>query len=667
MLLTEFDISTRQLNALQKKGLTSTENTARYFPYKYLDYSTPVGLQSDMDNTPASIIGTLEKYFQSYTNGRLIIKAKVRDEQTNEVLHISWFGAKYMLSILESYEKDATVLVCGNVSYLQQYNCYTMTNPFLITREILLNQKIHTVYRKVRGVSEEGLGKIVEFCVRNGNEPDPLPKEFLKKYKLMDEQEAVFAMHHPLNMKQLDKAKQRLLFDDMLYFAMKMEEKKRNLPVGSPYGIKRMAIVKDVIKKLPYELTQDQQGVLDALIEEIRDGKRISALIQGDVGCGKSIVSFLIMILMAESGYQATLLAPTSILARQHYEELCELCEGTGINIAYLDGTLKAREKKAVLKTIADGSCQLIVGTHTVFGADVVYKNLALTITDEEHKFGVNQRKALEKNAVNGMHTISMSATPIPKTLATTIYEDTMKVYNIKSMPKGRKPIQTTIFSKETGIYKFLKMEIEKGRQAYVVCPLVTENNSETMENVKSVEETLKDYQTYFAGSGINVAAISGKMKKEELEQTISDFKENKVQILISTTVIEVGVNNPNASVIVISNAERYGLAALHQLRGRVGRGKHNGYCILKSEQYENERLIALTKTTDGFKIAEEDMRLRGAGNLIGTEQSGFTKYMEQILEHTKLYERVKLFASDFVDDGTADSIIEAYETANMQ
>lgn len=666
MLLTSFDINTRQLSALQKKGLTSTENTVRYFPYKYLDFSTPAELRKDMNHTPISVIGTLEKCFKTFTNGRLIVKAKVREEQSQEVLHISWFGCKYMLSVLESYEKNAKVLVCGNVSYMPEYSCYTMTNPYLITRDIFLNQKIHTVYRKIRGVSEEGLEKIVEFCIRNGKEEDLLPKEFREKYKLMDEQEAVFAMHHPLNMEQLEKAKQRLLFDDMLYFAMKMEEKKRNLPVGSPYGIKKMAVVKGIISKLPYELTADQQDVLNRIIQEIKSGKRISALIQGDVGCGKSIVSFLIMILMAESGYQAALLAPTSILARQHYEELSGLCEGTGIRIAYLDGTLKVREKKAILKSIEDGSVHLVVGTHTIFGSDVIYKNLALTITDEEHKFGVNQRKALEKNAVNGMHTISMSATPIPKTLATTIYEDTMRVYNIKSMPKGRKPVQTTIFSKDSGIYKFLQMEIEKGRQAYVVCPLVTENTSEVMENVKSVEETLKKYQAYFSGKGIQVAAISGKMKKEELERTIAAFKENKVQILISTTVIEVGVNNPNASVIVISNAERYGLAALHQLRGRVGRGKYDGYCILKSDNHENERLKVLTQTTDGFKIAEEDMKLRGAGNLIGTEQSGFTKFMEQVLEYTRLYERVKVFASDFVDDGTSVALIESYENANM-
>lgn len=368
-----------------------------------------------------------------------------------------------------------------------------------------------------------------------------------------------------------------------------------------------MAITTKIIKNLPFQLTKDQKSAYEELVNRIRSGKRLNALIQGDVGCGKTILAFLLMFVMADNGFQSVLLAPTQVLASQHYNELKEMAAQYNIDVVYIANGLKKKEREAILKSIEDGSALMIVGTHSVLSKEVKFHDLGLSITDEEHRFGVLQREEITTKAKAGMHTVTMSATPIPRSLSDVLLSTT-EVFNIQSMPNGRKPIQTAICASQNTIFQFIKKEIEKGHQAYVVCPLI-EDKQGVMEGILSVEQTYTEYANIFGKNA--VAVLNGKMNEDETEKVIRSFKNGEIKILVSTTVVEVGVNVSNATVIVINNAERFGLASLHQLRGRVGRGNSQGYCILNSVHKNNKRLLALCKYKNGFQIAESDYALR--------------------------------------------------------
>lgn len=450
----------------------------------------------------------------------------------------------------------------------------------------------------------------------------------------------------------------RLNIDDLLYFALQLEEKKRNLPAGSVYGIHSLAITTKIIKNLPFQLTKDQKSAYEELVNRIRSGKRLNALIQGDVGCGKTILAFLLMFVMADNGFQSVLLAPTQVLASQHYNELKEMAAQYNIDVVYIANGLKKKEREAILKSIEDGSALMIVGTHSVLSKEVKFHDLGLSITDEEHRFGVLQREEITTKAKAGMHTVTMSATPIPRSLSDVLLSTT-EVFNIQSMPNGRKPIQTAICASQNTIFQFIKKEIEKGHQAYVVCPLI-EDKQGVMEGILSVEQTYTEYANIFGKNA--VAVLNGKMNEDETEKVIRSFKNGEIKILVSTTVVEVGVNVSNATVIVINNAERFGLASLHQLRGRVGRGNSQGYCILNSVHKNNKRLLALCKYKNGFQIAESDYALRGSGNILGTEQSGSNYYVELSMKYPDLFSELQKYAKKYMDTGEAEMIVKTYQ-----
>lgn len=505
---------------------------------------------------------------------------------------------------------------------------------------------------------------VIRMCLDHMEKEETMPEDIRTKYHLLTEKEAVLKLHYPERPEDIERAKRRLIADDLLYFSAKLEKNARELPVGSPFGIKTKRITTEILQSLPYELTTDQKETLESMMDTMRDGKRISALIQGDVGCGKTIIAFLMMFLMADSGYQSVLFAPIGTLARQHYLELCEMAKPYGIQVEFLHGQMKAKEKREALKRIASGESQMIVGTHSVFQTSVNYLNLGLCIVDEEHKFGVLQRESILKKAANGMHYIQMSATPIPRTLAALAFSNT-QIYNILSMPAGRKPVKTTIFNKEKGIFRFLEKELAAGRQGYVICAQIDETDGDNKrENILSVTECYERYQSFFDGR-YQVEMLTGKMSSEETAAIIARFKSNETQILISTTVVEVGVNVPNASTIVINNAENFGIANLHQLRGRVGRGSDQGYCILNSVDMENERLQTLCKYQSGFDIAEADLKLRGSGNLLGTEQSGSNRLVETAMKYPNTFKEVKKMAAGYIDGGSIDPFLGQYERAN--
>lgn len=658
-------IDARTCNAFKKKGYETVEEVARLFPRKYYDFTSVKKLDQTQGSETGAYLCSFESYEKKKINGRTIVKAVVREKQSGYKIHISWFGQYQMYRSLQSaYRPGEEVFVCGTISYHEDYNAYFITNPVIFKHFEVSDLRIYTVYPNYRGISEERMKNMIRMCLDHMEKEETMPEDIRTKYHLLTEKEAVLKLHYPEQPADIERAKRRLIADDLLYFSAKLEKNARELPVGSPFGIKTKRITTKILQTLPYELTTDQKGTLESMMDTMRDGKRISALIQGDVGCGKTIIAFLMMFLMADSGYQSVLFAPIGTLARQHYLELCEMAKPYGIQVEFLHGQMKAKEKREALKRIASGESQMIVGTHSVFQTSVNYQNLGLCIVDEEHKFGVLQRESILKKAANGMHYIQMSATPIPRTLAALAFSNT-QIYNILSMPAGRKPVKTTIFNKEKGIFRFLEKELTAGRQGYVICAQIDETDGDNKrENILSVTECYERYQSFFDGR-YQVEMLTGKMSSEETAAIIARFKSNETQILISTTVVEVGVNVPNASTIVINNAENFGIANLHQLRGRVGRGSDQGYCILNSVDMENERLQTLCKYQSGFDIAEADLKLRGSGNLLGTEQSGSNRLVETAMKYPNTFKEVKKMAAGYIDGGSIDPFLGQYERAN--
>lgn len=658
-------IDARTCTAFKKKGYETVEDVARLFPRKYYDFTSVKKLDQTQGSETGAYLCSFESYEKKKINGRTIVKAVVREKQSGYKIHISWFGQYQMYRSLQSaYRPGEEVFVCGTISYHEDYNAYFITNPVIFKHFEVSDLRIYTVYPNYRGISEERMKNMIRMCLDHMEKEETMPEDIRTKYHLLTEKEAVLKLHYPEQKEDVERAKRRLIADDLLYFSAKLEKNARELPVGSPFGIKTKRITTKILQSLPYELTTDQKGTLESMIDTMRDGKRISALIQGDVGCGKTIIAFLMMFLMADSGYQSVLFAPIGTLARQHYLELCEMAKPYGIQVEFLHGQMKAKEKREALKRIASGESQMIVGTHSVFQTSVNYLNLGLCIVDEEHKFGVLQRESILKKAANGMHYIQMSATPIPRTLAALAFNHT-QIYNILSMPAGRKPVKTTIFNKEKGIFRFLEKELAAGRQGYVICAQIDETDGDNKrENILSVTECYERYQSFFDGR-YQVEMLTGKMSSEETAAIIARFKSNETQILISTTVVEVGVNVPNASTIVINNAENFGIANLHQLRGRVGRGSDQGYCILNSVDMENERLQTLCKYQSGFDIAEADLKLRGSGNLLGTEQSGSNRLVETAMKYPNTFKEVKKMAAGYIDGGIIDPFLGQYERAN--
>ena len=653
---------TRAYNILKKRKMETVEDVCQLFPSKYYDFSFINPLNTSRLDKNYAFVCKLVSYELKKQSSIYIVRCTLHDIYTQNELCVSWFGTTEMYNVLKKdYRPGDTCFIGGKLKASNKKNLFFMSNPIIFKKyDGESDCHIYTAYEKIRGISESNFERIINDCLEHATIPDKVPRELLHKYNLIPKDEAIREMHKPSSVEQIKRAKYRLNMDDLLYFALQLEEKNRNLPAGSVYGIHSLATTMKIIENLPFQLTKDQKSAYEELVNRIRSGKRLNALIQGDVGCGKTILAFLLMFVMADNGFQSVLLAPTQVLASQHYNELKEMAAPYDIDVVYIANGLKKKEREAILKSIEDGSALMIVGTHSVLSKEVKFHDLGLSITDEEHRFGVLQREEITTKAKAGMHTVTMSATPIPRSLSDVLLSTT-EVFNIQSMPNGRKPIQTAICASQNTIFQFIKKEIEKGHQAYVVCPLI-EDKQGAMEGILSVEQTYAEYTDAF-GKGA-VAVLNGKMKEDETENVIQSFKNGEIKILVSTTVVEVGVNVPNATVIVINNAERFGLASLHQLRGRVGRGNSPGYCILNSVHKDNKRLIALCKYKNGFQIAEADYALRGSGNILGTEQSGSNYYVELSMRYPDLFSELQKYAKKYMDTGVAEMIIKTYQVS---
>lgn len=647
MDLKSLDITTKQQSAIEKKGASTVEELVRILPKKYYDFRVNRQLENVADGETCAIIGTVQYVTSNKTS---YVKLQMRERENYTYFEVVWFNQMYLYPQLQ-FLIGKEIVVCGVVDTNSYGNCRQIANPIYYSEDIEKGLRIYPVYPKIQGIADNTFLNIMAKAINQCQETESLTEEEIRVFNLPTNREMLQYIHQPRDTQEIKNAKRRLIFETLYTFAEHLERDKRKVQAKSSIIVRKRDVCDAFISGFPYTFTEDQSTTVQHMLEKASKGERINALVQGDVGCGKTVVAFTIMVAIVENGYQAVLMAPTSVLATQHYQELCSYVEPLGYKVALLKSDTKAAEKRKLLAGIKSGEYQFVVGTHSVISQTVEYHNLGITVVDEEHKFGVAQRETLAKKAMEGVHAITMSATPIPRTLALTIYGEAVEVYNITTMPNGRQPIQTAINNSLSTIYNFMYKQIQEGHQCYVVCPLINNEDSEKLKDVASVDDTYDHVCNHFSRyDNVNIGKITGKMKADEIAEEIGKFARNEYQILISTTIVEVGVNVPNATVIVIKDADRFGLAGLHQLRGRVGRGTAKSYCILQSADKQNPRLQVMCDTTNGFKIAEEDLKLRGSGDFIGTRQSGENKEVMLLLSHPKMYKNIREYISRKLD-----------------
>lgn len=634
MELSQIGIKANKIKQFNSKGIYSIEDLLYFTPVGHYDFSTPKNIQNVQYGETVSIIGTL---IDVYIN-KNIIKATLM-QNNRWLITITWFNQTYMANFLTI---GKTYIACGKIVKDKMFNNKSMINPIFFSQDIDKYKKIIPIYSKIKGMSDEFLLNSIESALKKNAIKEYLEPYIIDKYQLYDLPYAINSIHNPQTLNDVKMGKRRLLFDDLFAFAYALRSQYVEDILSEEIKINKRTETDKFIKTLPFQLTQDQLDTTNQIYSHMNKNIKVNALIQGDVGCGKTIIAFILMLIAAENGFQSLLMCPTNVLATQHFNELSNIAGNMGLEVAFLYGGMPKKKRETTLKRIKDGEIKLVIGTHAVISEDVEFKNLALGIVDEEHRFGVEQRNAIIKKSQN-IHFITMSATPIPRSLALTLYGDNIQIYNILQMPNGRKPVITSIIDDRFKAYQFIKNEVQNNRQAYVVCPLIETSESVSMAKVLSAEDVFDEISDFFKNTGVTVGLINGNMKKKDIEAKINEYKENKIHVLVSTTIIEVGVNIPNATIISILNAERFGMSQLHQLRGRVGRSDLQSYCLLVSEdKFKNEKLKVMAQTTNGFEVAEADLRLRGSGNLFGVKQSGINKYVDLMLSNIDLFEKIK-------------------------
>ena len=639
------ELTTRQKNALAKKKIYNPYQIRRYVPLRYIDNTRETGLDVNLKNEHAVVIGNMTECVLKRINtiGRKYISIKIIDRRTNKPVRVTVFGAAGLFRGYTTFLKQE-VLVCGTLKHHPVYG-FSMSNPDTLTPNIELNMKVVPVYHKIKNMSEKTWMSVVNHALAD-RETDTIPKEILEKEGLCGINEALSLAMYPKSKEDIKAASDRLLFDDLYYLAAKLTISKRHACRIS-YKIETPSVTDNIAASLPFRLTNGQKEAYKFVRSEFLHGSPFHALIQGDVGSGKSIVAFLSMLLVSSNGGQAILLAPTQILAEQHHHNLKKLVDGSGMSVALITSAASKDE----YENINNGKIKLIVGTHSLLSDKLQFKNPVLLVIDEEHKFGVSQRECIQ-NRYGNINTISMSATPIPRTLAVALYGNDIEILDIKDKPVGRKDV-ITYYDNGSKVVGFVKKILKTGHQVYAVCPMIEEaEENGPMDGVTSTQKALQIYKKYLPE--YNIAELTGQTPTKETEKILSDFKDGKIHMLISTTVVEVGVDVPNATLMVIHDADRFGLAGLHQLRGRVGRSDEQSYCILvsKTSPADNPRLMTICNTVDGFEIAKQDLLfLRRSGNIFGEEQSGRNRYIDEMVAHEDVYKRAREAAEKQNDD----------------
>ena len=611
----------------QKIGITTAEELLRYYPRTYDIYEEPVEIASAEEDKTVSIRATITTgiYINQIRNLQ-VLTTTVADASGR--LPVAWFNAPYLRGTLK---KGSVFILRGKI--IRKKGRPQMEHPEIFTpaayEEII--HSMQPVYGLTKGLSNKMITKLVhQILDTRPLHGEYLPEEIRERYQLADANYAIRTIHFPKNMQELLTARKRLVFDEFLLFVLAIQllkEKTEEAP--NTFPMKPVWTTEEIIEGLPYDLTGAQKNVWHEIERDLSGHKLMSRLVQGDVGSGKTVIAFLAMVLSAENGFQSALMVPTEVLANQHYEGFLRLMEEQNIASCHpvlLTGSTTARQKREIYQKIADGEVNVIIGTHALIQEKVKYKNLGLVITDEQHRFGVRQREALTTRG-NPPHVLVMSATPIPRTLAIILYGD-LDISIIDELPAKRLPIKNCVVgtSYRPKAYSFIEKQVQMGRQAYVICPMVEESEGLEAENVTDYARKLQE----ILPGEIKVEILHGKMKPKEKNRIMEAFASGEIQVLVSTTVVEVGVNVPNATVMMVENAERFGLAQLHQLRGRVGRGEHQSYCIFiqgNNEENTSKRLKILNESNDGFYIAGEDLKLRGPGDLFGIRQSGLMEF----------------------------------------
>ena len=598
--------------------IKNVKDLLEYYPRSYDDQSNYKLLYNAENNEKATfdvvIVGFLEvKRIRKNLN---ITSFLIEDASGKAVM--SFFNMPYIKDTLKSGER---YLISGKVSLFRGQ--VQITNP---KYEKKTNSNsigtIQPVYALKKGITNNELIKLTDQVINLNLFEENLPQYLIKKYALMDKNEAVKNIHRPESRSKYIAARNRLVFEELLIFQLTIFSMKREDNVSEGTEIEIKDDIYSFIENLPFKLTEGQNKVINEIFDDMKSTKRMNRLLQGDVGSGKTIIAIIAMYLCYLNGYQSTIMAPTEILARQHLENFRNLLEPYGVKVELLVGSTTKKNKDRILEGIKNGSIDILIGTHALIEDNVEFFNLGLNVTDEQHRFGVRQREDLNTKDKKA-NILVMTATPIPRTLALILYGD-LSISTINTMPPNRKKIDTIAINTSMleRALSFVRNEILKGRQAYIICPLIEESEVFDLNSAVEVYENL----TLNNFSDFNVGLLHGKMNASEKNQIMKDFEDGKINIIVSTTVIEVGVNVPNASIILIYNAERFGLAQLHQLRGRVGRGEHQSYCILYNESKSEiswQRMKVMTESTDGFYIANKDMELRGSGDIFGTRQSG--------------------------------------------
>ncbi len=648
---------------LNKLGIYTANDLICYFPRKHVDYSSRTLISRLKEGETTTVFGYIRSVsiFNS-PKGLSITKVLVEDESGR--LPLTFFNAKSNKFVQErmrsQFPKNAGIMLSGTVKRDSYTNRLTFDKPTysIMTGEFLSGEKtdlnlarIVPVYTVCENLNIKILRKAIYNAISlyKNYIVNVVPDEIRERIGLMNKQEAVEQIHFPETMEKLAQARFSLVFEELFLLQLKLVRLREENSTHKALNlkIKENGLVQRFIESLPFELTSGQKKAVNEILHDLNSDKPMARLLQGDVGSGKTVVACIMLLAAVENGYQGALMAPTEILAQQHYNNLVSWLMPLGLSVGLFLGSQGKKVREKFHTDLRNGQTNIAVGTHALIQDQVDFNNLGAIVVDEQHRFGVKQRNLLKKKSTNPQM-LTMTATPIPRTLAMTVHGD-LDLTIIDELPKGRLPIKTSLTSSHRGVYELLEREIENGRQAYVVYPLIEE--SETLSAKAATIEAEKLQNEIFPQYRIGL--LHGKLKNDEKDQVMSDFKNNKYDILVSTTVVEVGVDVPNATVIVIENAERFGLSQLHQLRGRVGRSSLQSYCVLVSSsksQETRERLNIMTQTNDGFVIAEKDLQLRGPGEFLGTRQSGLPDLiLSDIVKDAKILEMARAEAINFV------------------
>ena len=618
-------ITAKQLSNLKSLGVNTVYDLIYYFPRAYDDRTNIKKIGELKFNEyvviKASVMSVVNLTVRS---GKKIVKAMVSDG--TGIMEILWFGMPYIKKSLRIGEE---YLFIGQTKKSAVFQLINPEYKLFSGQQKVSENEILPIYSSNKNITQNSLRKLVEkFLVNFLNYfEENIPKELIKEYKIMERKSAVKNIHYPVSMKEIEEAKRRFAIEELLILELGILKNRFIIENSNSknYEVEgKKEKVREFLSQLTFNLTNAQKKVIKEIYDEISNGKIVNRLIQGDVGSGKTVVAMVMLIYMAENGYQGALMAPTEILANQHYLGIKERLEKIGLRVELLTSSIKGKKKNEILDGIANGDVDIVIGTHSLIEDDVIFKKLGLIVIDEQHRFGVNQRNKLREKGFLG-NLLVMSATPIPRSLALSIYGD-LDLSIIDELPPGRTPIKTKWIANDEDLekmYNFIYKKVNDGNQAYFVAPLIETSDKMAL---KSVDKVSEEIERKFSNKKIGI--IHGKMKAKEKDEVMFKFKNKEYDILIATTVIEVGIDVPASTIMTIYNAERFGLSALHQLRGRVGRGSKQSYCFLISNsitENSKQRLSIMEETEDGFRIAEEDLKLRNSGEIFGLRQSGFS------------------------------------------